>query len=271
MTRAGRRVRSEGHGCDGGCDVLSGAPGWVHVREAACRGAGTVAVSWSLGQPGWLGRRRGTQGHSGEWLAWRGRRESMVGRAVGNVLQPLGVVDLLPVPLPLALRERSIRGRLRGAPRRGALAVVRVQGGRRLGAGALGVQGLRGAPRRGALAVVRVQGGRRLGAGALGVRGLRTRKTGPVALYGRPRPPGGPSASALDGSAREMAMEVACREAKERGIGAMRGREARLAGLVLAGLVKKSVVTVVATVVASAVGMWASCAVMSVTSSACVI
>ena len=81
-------------------------------------------------------------------------------------------------------------------------------------------------------------------------------KTGPVALYGWP--PGGPSASALDGIAREMAMEVACREAKERGIGATRGREARLAGLVLAGLAKKSVVTVVATVVASAVGMWAS-------------
>ena len=53
-------------------------------------------------------------------------------------------------------------------------------------------------------------------------------------------------------------MEVACREAKERGMGAMRGREARLAGLALAGLEKGPVFTALATVMASAVGMWAS-------------
>ena len=63
---------------------------------------------------------------------------------------------------------------------------------------------------------------------------------GSVALYARPLPFGGPSASALDGVARDMAMAVACREAKERGIGgAARGFKARLVGVALAGLGKR--------------------------------
>ena len=154
-----------------------------------------------------------------------------MGCAVGDVLQPLGFVHLGSGMLPLAAREFGALRGLRAAPRGRALAAAWVLGGRRLGLVGLGV-------------VV-------LGAGAFGIWDLE-RKTGPVALYGRPRPPGGPSASALGGSAREMAMEVACREAKEPGIGAMRGRDARLAGLVLADLVKGQVFTVVATVVASA-------------------
>ena len=58
----------------------------------------------------------------------------------------------------------------------------------------------------------------RLGSGDL------DREPGSVALYRRPLPFGGPSASALDGVARDKAMAVACREAKERGTGAARRR-----------------------------------------------
>ena len=142
--------------------ILGGAPGWVHVREAGRRGAGRAGSV--------VGRIR----ESGP--RWRGRREGVVGRAVGNMCLPLGGVHLLTVPLPLAFRELGTRGRLRGAPRRGALPVVRAQGGRRLGAGTLGMRGLRGAPRGGALAVAREHGRRRLGAGALGPRGAARRK-----------------------------------------------------------------------------------------------
>ena len=57
-----------------------------------------------------------------------------------------------------------------------------------------------------------------------------------MALYGRPS--AGPSASALDGSAREFVMDVEWREEKwDRGIAAVRARGARPAGIVAQSMV----------------------------------
>ena len=69
-TRAGHRVRSEGHGCDGGSCPERGARLGTRPRSCVSR---RWQCGWSRGQPGWLGHRTGHAGeHSGEWLAMAG-------------------------------------------------------------------------------------------------------------------------------------------------------------------------------------------------------